>query len=222
MVSVFAAPGVALPEPAMRSVDAAVLRGWRRAVWPLDEDLVLELDPPAATFRVATIEVCCDMPDELRSMVRSIMVDQLHVALAFGESSSRELVVDEEARARQASVSWILTELREAFPDEVWELPQPSMLPAVIPDTPDELLALLPVSACVSVEIVVDTNMIMRGGEANPPVKVREAFILLVSLVFEHVARVCVGVHYPHLLEAAAPQKTPPEQARPVSLTAHV
>jgi hypothetical protein len=45
-------------------------------------------------------------------------------------------------------VTWIVAELRDAFPDEPWELPQPAMRPAAVPDTLDELLLRMPGPTC--------------------------------------------------------------------------
>ena len=222
LLSVFAAPGVTLPEPPAGLVAETVVHGWRQAIWVLDDDPIVDIDPPVATFRVTTVEVCTDMPRPLRAEVRRIMVDQLHLALTFGESSQDELVVDAEAHARQASVAWILAELREAFPDELWELPQPSMRPATVPDTLDEFLLCLPAAARLDApDVEIDVDFVRTDAFG-----VRQVMKLLVVLVFERFGRaygnVVSGNHSRLRHVAVEPEHTPEESVGPPSSMARV
>ena len=143
-VCVFAAPGVRLPDVLPMTCATSSRQGWRRAVWPLDDDPVIDFDPPTMTNAVSTASLCAELPGDLCETVRTVMVEQLTIALRFGEPRPGELVLDDTAHAGQAAAAWIVDELRAAFPSEAWELPRPSLLLTVIPDTSDGLLDVLP------------------------------------------------------------------------------
>ena len=142
-VSAFAPPGVWLPTPASRTQMDRRLAGWRRASWPPDPELVLDIEPPIELSGVSTVDVCAQMPASLRNRVREVMIDQLHAALCLGRGRDG-LVDDDAAQAGAGAAKWVIHELRAAFPDEEWLLPASIVELSDIPSTSDELLSALP------------------------------------------------------------------------------
>ena len=200
---VFAAPGVALPTASRRPCDAT-RHGWRRSVWSIADDPVIDFDMPIETTAVATSDVCQVLPHELRNVVRNQMVNQLTIALSFGEIGWSGLVDDDAAHARQACATWIVSELREAFPEEAWELPRPSLLVTVIPDTYDDFLERLPHPRARAVNLPEDPTAALGARDL-----LRLLSIVLLRRMVAVLDRVGAVTH-PHLHRSAERDLDPP------------
>jgi hypothetical protein len=142
---VIAPPGVrALPARHERPDDG--VSGWRLVRWVSEDDdgPLIDLDPPAEVRLIETTEALQLLGARWRAQVRIIMVDQLQQAMAFGRAPGGLALAERHAHAGAQAVDWILAQLRDAYPEEAWDLPA-SPPPAVeIPATVQDLISRIP------------------------------------------------------------------------------
>ncbi|MGA8364044.1 MAG: hypothetical protein WB709_05945 [Solirubrobacteraceae bacterium] len=98
-----------------------LLPGWRRVKLPDDDDLDPQAIDDADAICVSTRDVLDRLGPESASEIKQIMIAQLSMALALAQAED-DSVGDGRARAGSRGVTWALSELRDAFPNERWEL----------------------------------------------------------------------------------------------------
>jgi hypothetical protein len=144
-MEILAPPGVRITatEPSDPFAPGAV-PGWRRASL-LDEG---EGDPlslhVAWTHRISTREAATLLGERWIGEVQGILIGQLHLAASVGRRPDGCPADDELARAGSIAATWILAELRGAFPAQRWEMPGGEMHMEQVPNFSDELLRRIP------------------------------------------------------------------------------
>jgi hypothetical protein len=121
-IEVIAPPGIRITlgegrDPAV----PGLLPGWRRVTLPDDDDLDPQAIDDADAVCVSTRYVLDRLGPESVSEVKRIMIAQLSMAVALAQVEDGS-VGDGRATAGSRGVIWALGELRDAFPNERWEL----------------------------------------------------------------------------------------------------
>lgn len=126
--------------------------GWRRALWHsrrADHRPTIDRDLPDEVCEIDTRTVLEILTPELHELVWDTLRAQLRHARVHGRAARNHARPEDAARAGALAVRWLEDEMRNAFPDRAGQLDktEPSDVwatPCAIPDTPAELLALLP------------------------------------------------------------------------------
>jgi hypothetical protein len=120
------------------------VRGWR--VLRIDDDgasdpssLVSAEPRPASTREVVDL-----LGPRWIIEIKRILLGQLEVATSFGRPRDGGPIDDELALASAICTDWLLKELRDTFPDELWERPGKAMTYEDVPHYSDDLLRLIP------------------------------------------------------------------------------
>jgi hypothetical protein len=128
--------------------------GWRRAVWrarQADHQPSIDRDPPDDLREISTKSVLELLSDDLHELVWATLESQLRAARAHGRAAPGHALPEEAARAGALAVRWLEDEMRSGFPERAAALldaaPDDEWLPDLVPDTVEELLALMPCGA---------------------------------------------------------------------------
>ncbi len=121
-MEVIAPPGIRITlgeghDPAV----PGLLPGWRRVTLPDDDDLDPQAIDDADAVCVSARYVLDRLGPESASAIKRIMIAQLSMAVALAQAEDGS-VGDGRATAGSRGVIWALGELRDAFPNERWEL----------------------------------------------------------------------------------------------------
>jgi hypothetical protein len=139
-LEVIAPPGIriTLGEGGDPSVPG-LLPGWRRVTLPDDDDLDPQAIDAADAVCVSTRYVLERLGPESAFEIKRIMIAQLSIAVALDQTGAG-LVDDSHAPASSSASSWALGELRDAFPDELWEFARELMYAECVPHFSEDLL----------------------------------------------------------------------------------
>lgn len=122
-------------------------RGWRHAIWLADAEgspKMIDVDRPDHVRRLSTKAVVELLPESNHAFVREEMAGQIGWAAASGRREDLSRRVEVDARLSAQVEAWLRRELAAAFPGESWYEFQPTTSIEEIPNTADELLALVP------------------------------------------------------------------------------
>ncbi|HEX5927431.1 MAG TPA: hypothetical protein VFY45_26680 [Baekduia sp.] len=143
-IEIMAPPGVrVLPNSAEHT--PAWIEGWRAALWTFDDDIAVavEVEPPQYRRALSTAEALYCLGDAHHDVVEQLMVDLLFSAATLGQTSESGGLQDTSVQVSVSLVLWIKSELDAAFPGRTWRDPGPALLSSEVPDTFEEVMALL-------------------------------------------------------------------------------
>jgi hypothetical protein len=99
-----------------------LLPGWRRVTLPVDSDPDPDAIDDAEPVCISTREALECLGSSAAPDIKCIMIAQLSIAIALYEDQGDGPLDKNQAALSKAS-NWVLNELRDAFPDECWDLP---------------------------------------------------------------------------------------------------
>jgi hypothetical protein len=159
-MEIIAPPGIRITLGEGRDPEVPSLPGWHRVKLPDDDDLDPHAIDDADAVYISTRDVLDRLGPESASEIKQIMLAQLSMALALAQAEG-DSVGDGRATADSRGVIWALSELRDAFPDERWELSS----------FPNERWELSTEPECVEYGPHVCADLLPRAGTADVQTK---------------------------------------------------
>ncbi len=146
---------------------------------------MIDRDLPDEVREIDTPAVLEALPAHLHELVWRILQEQLHHARTHGAAGHNHARPEDAARAGALAVRWLEDEMRSAFPERAGQLDAVDAhdawaTPYVVPDTPAELLALMPRPAGRVAQMPFRGERALVEVEASPPASAGSQQLVLV------------------------------------------